>query len=125
MSRVLKGAGIPLQVWPENSLPSPEAAREAILRELHGHRPAESAAPAQTVATSNATASAALTAAASQPPQKPASEPALPGATRHFDRDTQPDEIIEMLEPPPSTWFDDLDSGPTPLGSEKKATASH
>jgi len=27
----------------------------------------------------------------------------------------EPDEVIEMREPPPSTWFDNLESRPTPL----------
>ena len=122
MSRVLKGAGIPLQVWPENSLPSPEAAREAILRQLHGNRPADAAAP-ESAAASNATAPAAAAATAAQSTQKAPAN--VPTVSQEFDRDTQPDEVIEMLEPPPSTWFDDLDSGPTPLGAEKKAAASH
>ncbi len=32
-----------------------------------------------------------------------------------MDRDSTHDEFIELLEPPPSTWYDELDSGPTPL----------
>jgi len=31
------------------------------------------------------------------------------------NRDSTQDERIELLEPPPSTWFDDLDSEPVPL----------
>lgn len=126
MSRVLKGAGIPLQVWPENSLPSPEAAREAILRQLHGDRLPEPAAAGSpgTKAAPAAAASSGRETSVGQPP--PSTAPAnVPTVSREIDFDIQPDEVIEMLEPPPSTWFDDLDSGPTPLGGEKKTAASH
>jgi hypothetical protein len=40
------------------------------------------------------------------------------GGFNPFDdskRDVTQDEVIELLEPPPSTWFDDLDSAPMPL----------
>jgi hypothetical protein len=28
--------------------------------------------------------------------------------------------MIELLEPPPSTWFDDLDSDPVPLSKRRQ-----
>ena len=31
------------------------------------------------------------------------------------------DELIEMSDPPPSTWFDDFDSAPAPLAPPKRA----
>ena len=97
MARVLKAAQIPLHVWTEGALPSIEAARATLLP-----KPPE----------------AAVTAAA--PPTSPTtpSKPLAP--VEDFDRDSTPDEIIEALEPPPSTWFDEFNSGPAPLGKPKK-----
>ncbi len=95
MARTLKAANIPMQVWGERSLPSASAARDALL-------PRPMATPAKVLATGAAVAGAATTAPQSSP----------------FDdshRDSAHDERIELLEPPPSTWFDDLDSEPVPL----------
>jgi hypothetical protein len=97
IERTLKAAQIPLHVWRDSGLPSPEAAREALLPRL-----AASAVAAAGVA--------AAAAAAAQPSAPPARNP--------FDdtgRDSSHDETIELLEPPPSTWFDDMDSDPIPL----------
>ena len=103
MARVLKAAHIPLHVWTEGSLPSVEAARATLLP-----KPPEAivaAAPAETAATPTMNASTSV---------KP------PSPFEAFDRDSTPDEIIEAMEPPPSTWFDEFNSGPTPLGKPKK-----
>ena len=98
MARVLKAAGIPLHVWTEGLLPSVDAARATIL-------------PAPTTPSSTA---------AVEPPPVVASSPATPTATTinpfdDADRDPSADEFIEAREPPPSTWFDEFNSGPTPL----------
>lgn len=85
MSRVLKSVGVRMLVWVENALPSPDAAREAILP-----------APAPAVVTGTALATATATA--------PAPAVLEPGRG--------PDE--GGADPPP-TWYDDLDSRPTPL----------
>jgi hypothetical protein len=69
--RVLQGAGIPLHVWTENALPSPEQARNAILP----NESAIAAAPPPTAAQAG------------------------------------------LREPPPSTWFDNLESGRVPLAA--------
>jgi hypothetical protein len=43
-------------------------------------------------------------------------KPAPAAAQRRADQpEPETDEVIEMREPPPSTWFDNLDSGPAPL----------
>jgi Protein of unknown function (DUF2726) len=84
MTRVLKSVGIRLLVWVENALPSPDAAREAILP-----------APAPAIAPSAPDVQTAPASAGSSTPTQPAQDEA--GA-----------------EPPP-TWYDDLDSRPTPL----------
>ena len=35
-----------------------------------------------------------------------------------FERDSTLDERIELLEPPPTTWYDDMDSDTVPLGKK-------
>lgn len=85
MTRVLKSVGIRMLVWVENALPSPDAAREAI---LPTPAPSLVAAPAAAPAASPV----------------PAVTQASPGPV--------PEEA--GVEPPP-TWYDDLDSRPTPL----------
>jgi hypothetical protein len=88
MTRVLKSVGVRLLVWVENALPSPDAAREAILP-----TPAPSlVAPAP--------------AAAPSPNAVPAPAGAVQGPV------LLPEEV--GVDPPP-TWYDDLDSRPTPL----------
>jgi len=97
ISRSLQAANIPLLIWRADALPSTSAAREAIL-------PKPAATPFTTEMPEGAPAAA-------------ASVGALP-AFNPFDeagRDSTQDETIELLEPPPSTWFDDLDSEPAPL----------
>lgn len=83
MARVLKAAEIPLHVWHDDALPTPERAREMLVPGAVEPVGALPRAPA------------------------PAAAPA---------RD-------EPREPPPSTWFDEFNSGPTPLNAEPKATA--
>lgn len=82
MTRVLKSVGIRLLVWVENVLPSPDAAREAIL-------PAPAPAIAASAVDVDATSSSTST------PVQPAAD--------------------EAGGEPPPTWYDDLDSRPTPL----------
>ena len=99
IARTLKAAAIPLHVWRETALPSVEAAREVLMARM-----VKPAAPTPA-------------SASTQPAVPvPASTPAAVG--NPFDdtnRDSSHDETIELLEPPPSTWFDDLDSDRTPL----------
>jgi len=107
MARALKAADIPLHVWTENALPSVEAARETILA---GPEAPPAALPGRTV--SKTTAPAAASALA----------PAAAHAGSPFDdaaRDSSQDELIEMREPPSSTWYNEFDSGPTPLPGAK------
>jgi hypothetical protein len=94
MKRVLKAAGIPLHVWIENALPTPDAARAAILAKI------EETAAAEAAAKTPAGAAA-----------RTAVLPTLEDETAGIIAD----EVIEMGEPPPSTWFDNLESGPVPL----------
>ena len=99
MSRSLKAAKVPLHLWTDGRLPSADAARRAIV-------PQPPAAPASPPAAASPNVPAASASAS----------PAL--VVSPFDdtgRDSTQDERIELLEPPPSTWFDDLDSEPVPL----------
>ncbi|MEP7299206.1 MAG: DUF2726 domain-containing protein [Burkholderiales bacterium] len=100
MSRSLQAASIPLLIWRADALPSVGAARDAILP-----KPPAISSPFST---------------SMDAPAAVATPTAIAAATARnpFDdtgRDSTQDEMIELLEPPPSTWFDDLDSEPAPL----------
>ena len=99
MARSLKAAKVPLHVWTEGQLPSAEAAREAITPRPAAAPPGTAPAPATDVA-----------AAPTKQPPAPALSP-----FEDTGRDSMQDERIELQEPPPSTWFDDIDSGAMPL----------
>ena len=98
MARVLKAAGIPMHVWTDNALPSVEATREMIM-------PRPAAAVAQ---------------AAPSPVADTRIRASRPTPFDELDRDESLDERIEVREPPPSTWFDEFNSGPTPLTGGNK-----
>jgi hypothetical protein len=91
MARVLKAASIPMHVWTDNALPSVETAREMIM-------PSAAAAPA---AAGGAQARGVRRAGAGA------------GADAAVD-------LVEVREPPPSTWFDEFNSAPAPLGDADK-----
>jgi hypothetical protein len=98
MRRVLKAAGIPLHVWIENALPTAEDARNTIFPP----KPAAIGAPEGKPAI--ASVAGAISAAHRAAPEPTVEQP-----------EPAPDELVEMREPPASTWFDNLDSGPVPL----------
>jgi Protein of unknown function (DUF2726) len=100
IARTLKAANIPLHIWTEASLPSAEAAREALLPQSEAALPIAPAAPPRPLRPE---------------PAKAAAAPAL-SPFDELSLELPPDESVELLEPPPSTWFDDLDSDPAPLG---------
>jgi hypothetical protein len=97
LSRVLKAAGVKVFVWRELALPTPEAARDQIIQ--------RTGVPDQTPAPVSIGTPKALR------PSAPVSNGKIP----------VPEVLAELpddgprREPPSSTWFDDLDSGPTPL----------
>ena len=101
MARSLKAAKIPLQVWSEQSLPTADTVREVIVPR----------SPPATLTNAQEQAAA------------PSMAPARATLLNPFDdtaRDSTQDEHIELLEPPPSTWFDDMDSEPVPLAKPKR-----
>ena len=98
MARVLKAAGIPMHVWTDNALPSVETAREMLL-------PKTAAAPAAQAAPSPVADTRVRT--------------SRPTPFDESQRDSTQDELIEVREPPPSTWFDEFNSGPAPLPGDR------
>jgi hypothetical protein len=104
LARVLKGAGIPMHVWTEDALPSVDAAREAI-------------APTPPAAELPASPPAKLTQSL---PGRAAGFGAVHGA-RVDAVEPIPEDTAELNQAPPSTWFDDLDTGPAPLTRDTPA----
>ncbi len=92
MMRVLGAAQIPVHLWRGSALPTVEAARRAILP----MQPEEAAQDEAAVAAAHS----------------------LPGRMASTAANPPLEEVMPMREPPPSTWFDDLDSAPAPLAGE-------
>lgn len=104
ITRTLKAAKIPLQLWSESAIPSADMARTLILPK-----------PDAAVATAPLAAPPPVTPAAPAAPAEPAPGAVAASPFDDSNRDSTQDEMIELLEPPPSTWYDDLDTGPAPL----------
>lgn len=104
MSRVLKAAGVKVFVWREQSIPSPDAARDQIIQRTGVPDPT---APPITIGTPKSV--------------RPSS-----GPTTGNGKIPVPEVLGESYddeprrEPPSSTWFDDLESGPAPLDPARK-----
>jgi hypothetical protein len=114
VARALKAAKIPLHVWNEEKLPTIEAAREKIL-------PNAPAVPASTrrggVAAMASLAAVAGTSLASEAAmaESDMSAAVIEGGPAidpfaDTDRDWSQGEVIEVLEPSTSSWFDELDT---------------
>jgi hypothetical protein len=100
MTRVLKAAGVKVFVWREHAIPSPEAARDQIVQ--------RTGVPSATPPTASERA---------EPRQRPAAGTGtipVPEVVAEVQGDGP------RFEPPSSTWFDDLDSGPVPLDPARK-----
>ena len=106
MTRVLAKAEIPLGVWTEGALPSVDAARDSLYRAVAANAPPAASAPAPTPAAGGTAA----------PPRLAVN---TPNPFEDATRDSTQDERIEVREPPLSTWFDDMDSGPGRLPPPK------
>lgn len=90
MVRVLKAAGIQVLVWPENNIPTPTAARHALFpHEAQKARDDRAAMLARA--------------------ERAAAEPIPVADVRELD---------EPREPPPTTWFNDLDGSGKPPREE-------
>jgi Protein of unknown function (DUF2726) len=98
MVKVLRAAEVRCFVWVENALPSVEIARASVLEMRIEAMPVGGIQPATT------------------PAATPAVAPVLaaPGAFDDTERDSTHAGALDEGEPPP-TWYDDINSGPTPL----------
>lgn len=101
--KVLRAAEIPVHQWSGATLPTVDAAREAI---------------APSSAATEIPEPSAVAGMARSAPGRPA--PIKPRAVADDARDMSPNEVSAVREPPPSTWFDDLDTGPAPLEPEPR-----
>ena len=100
MTRVLKAAGVKVFLWREEALPLPEVARDQITQRIGDVEEAGARRPEiiEPKVPSRLT---------------PGSIPVPEVLNGPFDDEPRRD-------PPPSTWFDDLDSGRVPLESEPR-----
>ena len=119
VERVLQAASIPVHVWNEDRLPTIEAAREKLLPRAPAvpagmaKKPLVDLQPLTTgavvVMSDDAVAghgAAEGTAFAPAPAADPFAD---------TDRDWTQGEVIEVLEPTGSTWFDELEESVTPV----------
>lgn len=96
MTRVMRAAGVKTFVWREQALPTAKAAREQIVQRTGVPEPAA-------------------------PPDEAPTSGADRGANVGSGKIPVPEVVADAIDdlprndPPPSTWFDDLDSRPTPL----------
>lgn len=103
MVRVLAAAELRCQVWTENALPSLEAVRATLL-----DKPVETVSPA---------IAAAVVAAQPTPNSDPNAFDDTRRDSRHpLDQDPEGEE-------PPTTWYDEMASGPTPLQRQPQVQA--
>jgi Protein of unknown function (DUF2726) len=115
MDRVMAAARIPVHVWLEGALPGPAVVREAVLGAAIS---TSGRSGYQDVAVARRDAEAAAVVASMQSPIGEMNGMSVNEAPVDFNLDdwSEEDEAEgERKEPPPSTWFDDLDSNPMPL----------
>lgn len=133
MDRVLTAARIPVHVWLEGAIPGPAIAREAILgaaastvthsKQLDSEAARRSAEAASVVASMQAptpapTRVAAAPVAKVAPKVVPYSLPDVQATEVDLNLDEwEPNPVMmdERKDPPPSTWFDDMESASMPL----------
>lgn len=101
MARVMKAAGIKVFVWREQAIPTAQAAREQITQRT-GVPEIEAAPAVQTASRSE------------RPSRIDSGKLPVPEVISDAADD------VPRHDPPPTTWFDDLDSGPTPLDPARK-----
>ena len=111
IARTLKAAKIPIHLWREDALPSASAARDAILPRPH----TDSIHPRIP-----GLAVAAHPDRAGPPADRVQAEPST-APDNHAAGAWAADDLVDMPEPPPSTWFDDLDAAPAPMDPPKRS----
>lgn len=104
--KVLEAAQIPVHQWSSAILPTVKVVREAIA-------PSEAPVEGPLVGVTSGNLRSA-------PGRPSAIKPHIAG---HESSEVSANEASVVREPPPSTWFDDLDTGPAPLDPEPKNEA--
>ena len=111
----METARIPVHVWLEGALPGPTVVREAILgAALQG----SGRSGYNDIHQARRTAEAAALVASMQTRSGPISGMSVQEGGVDFNVDDwadESDDAQERREPPPSTWFDDLDTAGMPL----------
>ncbi len=122
VARALKAAKIPLHVWNEEKLPTIEAAREKILPNAPAVPVSTRRVPAMASVAAVAGTSLASEAAVTEADMSAAVVEGGPAIDpfADTDRDWSQGEVIEVLEPSTSSWFDELDSVTAELPSLSK-----
>ena len=112
VDRVLKAANIPVHVWNEERLPTIEAAREKLLPHAPAVPPslARKPAPLPEIAVASAVVAAGGAVVTAEGGAAPGTDPFA-----DTDRDWSQGEVIEVLEPTGSTWFDELEESISPV----------
>ncbi|MGC4062694.1 MAG: DUF2726 domain-containing protein [Aquabacterium sp.] len=126
MDRVLAAARIPVHVWLEGALPGSAVAREAVLGAAIN---ASGRAGYQDLSVARRDAEAAAVVASMQSPIGNMNGMSVDETAVDFNVDDWSDDEGDEAErarkePPPSTWFDDLDSDAAPLDATATAMAS-
>jgi hypothetical protein len=106
VERVLQAANIPVHVWSEERLPTIEMAREKLLPRTPAVPPSMARKPLAVPELATAGAVVADGTAAAAPATDPFAD---------TDRDWTQGEVIEVLEPTGSTWFDELEESVSPV----------
>ncbi len=123
MDRVLTAARIPVHVWLEGALPGPAVVREAILGSAIN---AAGRAGYADLNVARRDAEAAAVVASMQSPVGHMHGLMVDESPVDFNLDdwSEKDQTeADRREPQPSTWFDDLDSGPMPLDEPQRSHA--
>lgn len=108
MDRILRKAGVRVVVWNEEALPKADEVRDKVLGVSQDLSSAEGGQQVATRGTVGVTP---------KPPLKPAAVATL---SEEIVADEAFDLRPALAEPAPSTWFDNLDSLPAPLGDPLK-----
>jgi len=123
MDKVLNAAGIPVHVWLEGAIPGATVARESVLGSafaFQNKKTANSGARTRLSAEAAAIVAALQAGNSLQGIQGPGKGVDLDIDDDFDDEDDEPRGRGDRRDPPSSTWFDELDSGPVPLD-----TATH
>jgi hypothetical protein len=119
MDRVLHQAGVRVLVWSEGALPAPEVVRELVLSEPPGLHSEEGGVSVRTLEPAHPLGVRTMPIPV-QPrpvPAQPKPKATLEEVLEELDQKEQVRrQTAALAEPPSSTWMDEFDSSPVPLG---------